>query len=189
MFRPLVCRTDNFLFTLFVSLRIVVSNTYLCCIFVLFFFVLCPLCCQFLWIIHCWLLLRYSLPFIDMSALHWWWPYWILYIRWCRNNCAKTFVLYAEVWMWCWVYWAFVLFATGFWAEGNCFYSNLLKGKYFCRRKCIDVNYLSLYCNCVYSRRSNEDWLRVSKSTEIFLENRMQTQQKIWFDLNWLLVF
>ena len=32
----------------------------LCCVFVLFFFVLCSLCCQFLWIVHFWLFLRYS---------------------------------------------------------------------------------------------------------------------------------
>jgi hypothetical protein len=34
-----------------VCLRIVVSNTF----FVVFFFVLCTLCCQFLWIVHFWL--------------------------------------------------------------------------------------------------------------------------------------
>jgi len=31
------------------------------CVFVLFFFVLCTLCCQFLWIVYFWLPLRYSL--------------------------------------------------------------------------------------------------------------------------------
>jgi len=36
----------------------------LCCVFVLFVFVLCILCCQFLWIVHCRLPLRYSLTFI-----------------------------------------------------------------------------------------------------------------------------
>jgi hypothetical protein len=36
----------------------------LCCVFVLFFFVLCTLCCQFLWIVHFWLPLRFSLTFI-----------------------------------------------------------------------------------------------------------------------------
>ena len=36
----------------------------LCYVFVLFFFVLCTLCCQFLWIVHFWLPLRYSLTFI-----------------------------------------------------------------------------------------------------------------------------
>ena len=36
----------------------------LCCVFVLFFFLLCTLCCQFLWIVHFWLPLLYSLTFI-----------------------------------------------------------------------------------------------------------------------------
>jgi hypothetical protein len=36
----------------------------LCCTFDLFFFVLCTLCFQFLWIVHFWLTLRYSLTFI-----------------------------------------------------------------------------------------------------------------------------
>ena len=35
----------------------------LCCVFVLFVFVLCTLCCQFLWIIHFLLCLWYSLTF------------------------------------------------------------------------------------------------------------------------------
>ena len=41
----------------------------LCCVFVLFFFVLCTLCCQFLWIAHVWLPLRYSLTFIFALCL------------------------------------------------------------------------------------------------------------------------
>ena len=45
-----------------ICLCIVVSNTY--CVFALFFFVLCTLCCQFLWIVHFWLSLWYSLMFI-----------------------------------------------------------------------------------------------------------------------------
>ena len=36
----------------------------LCCVLVLFFFVLCTICCQFLWIVHVWLSLQYSLMFI-----------------------------------------------------------------------------------------------------------------------------
>jgi len=36
----------------------------LCCVFAMFFFVLCALCCQFLLIVLFWLLLRYSLTFI-----------------------------------------------------------------------------------------------------------------------------
>ena len=35
----------------------------LCCVFVLFFFISCTLCCQFLWIVHFWLPIRYSLTF------------------------------------------------------------------------------------------------------------------------------
>ena len=40
----------------------------LCCVFVLFVFGLCTPCCQFLWIVHVWLALRYSLPFMTN---HW----------------------------------------------------------------------------------------------------------------------
>jgi hypothetical protein len=32
----------------------------------LLFFVLCALCCEFLWIVHFWLPLRYSLTFIHI---------------------------------------------------------------------------------------------------------------------------
>jgi len=35
------------------------------CVFVLFVFVLCTLCCQTLWIVNIWLPLRYSLSFIQ----------------------------------------------------------------------------------------------------------------------------
>ena len=44
-----------------------VQNIY-CRIFLLFFFVLCILCCQFLWMIHFWLPLRYSLTFIYLTV-------------------------------------------------------------------------------------------------------------------------
>ena len=37
-----------------------------CCVFALFFFVLCSLSCQFLWIVHLWLSLRYFLTFIQI---------------------------------------------------------------------------------------------------------------------------
>jgi hypothetical protein len=36
----------------------------LCCVIALFFFVLCALCCQFLWIVHFRLSLQYSLMFV-----------------------------------------------------------------------------------------------------------------------------
>ena len=54
---PVVCRRTRVLFTLFV----------LCCAFVLFFFVLCTISCQFLWIVLFWLFLRYSLTFIYIN--------------------------------------------------------------------------------------------------------------------------
>jgi len=68
---PVVCRREDVLFTLFyVCLRIVVSHTY-CVVFFLSFFVclssscvLCTQSCQFLFIIHSWLPLRFSHRFI-----------------------------------------------------------------------------------------------------------------------------
>ena len=49
------------LYVIYVCLRIVVSNTY--CVMFLFWLslscVLCTLCCQFLWIVHFWLPLRF----------------------------------------------------------------------------------------------------------------------------------
>ena len=41
-----------------------------CCVFVLFFFVLCTLClcCQFLWIVHLWLPLRYTLIYLQNTT-------------------------------------------------------------------------------------------------------------------------
>jgi hypothetical protein len=41
----------------------VVSNTY-CVVFLFFKASSCVLCCQFLWIVHFWLPLRYSLTLI-----------------------------------------------------------------------------------------------------------------------------
>ena len=60
---PLVCRRTHVLFTLFVFAYSGVKHI-LWCAFVLFFFVLCTSCCQFLWIVHFWLPIRYSLTFI-----------------------------------------------------------------------------------------------------------------------------
>ena len=37
-----------------------------CCVFALFVFVLCTLCCQVFWIVNWWLPLRYSLTFIHI---------------------------------------------------------------------------------------------------------------------------
>jgi hypothetical protein len=63
---PVVCMWAHVLVTLFVfvcCLRIVVSNTY-CVVFLFCFSPSCvPKCCQFLWIVHSWLPLWYSLTF------------------------------------------------------------------------------------------------------------------------------
>jgi len=40
----------------------------LCCVLVLFFFDLCIICCQFLWIVQFWLPLLYSLTFINLLS-------------------------------------------------------------------------------------------------------------------------
>ena len=40
----------------------------LCCIYILFFFVLCNLCCQFFWIVLFWLPLRYSLSLFTQKT-------------------------------------------------------------------------------------------------------------------------
>jgi hypothetical protein len=50
----------------------------LCCVFVLFFFVLCAMSCQFLWIVHFWLPLWYSLMFIYNQCHQRW------YLNFCR---------------------------------------------------------------------------------------------------------
>ena len=50
---PVVCRKTHVLFTLFVFVCVQRCLTHiLCCVFVLLFFVLCDLCCQFLRIVH-----------------------------------------------------------------------------------------------------------------------------------------
>ena len=53
------------------------------CVFDLFVFVLCTLCCQFLWIVHLWLPLRYSLTFI-----------YYLSCMFCFGMMFLTFVLF-----------------------------------------------------------------------------------------------
>jgi hypothetical protein len=47
-----VCRRANVLFTLFMLFAHSGVQHTLCCVFVLFFFVLCILSFQFLWIVH-----------------------------------------------------------------------------------------------------------------------------------------
>ena len=76
------------IYVIYVYLHIVVSNTY--CVVVLFCLssscVLCTQCCQFFWIVHSWLPLRFSLvylhlPMQSLCVCHLWnwefdsWPY------------------------------------------------------------------------------------------------------------------
>ena len=50
---PVVCRRTHVLFTLFVFVWVYVGVQYrMCCVFVLFFLVLCTLCRLFLWNVH-----------------------------------------------------------------------------------------------------------------------------------------
>ena len=71
-------------------LRIVVSSIYCVVVcFVLFFIVLCTLCCQFLW--HFWLSLRYYLAFIYCQCL-WSVPSWLS----LRYSLAFMFVLFKK---------------------------------------------------------------------------------------------
>ena len=58
---PVVCRRAHVLFTLYVVFFLLPNSGVqhiLCCVFVLFVFVLCIQCCQFLWIVHFWLPLQ-----------------------------------------------------------------------------------------------------------------------------------
>ena len=82
----------------------------LCYVYVLFVFVLCTLCYQFLWIVPFWLPLRYSLTFILYSAV---WSVPTIYQNWREhaNHCTtdayqdssrrfKTYLLTAETTFW-----------------------------------------------------------------------------------------
>ena len=58
---PVVCRRAHVLFKLFVFAWNSGDQHMLCCVFALFFFILCTQCCQFLWIVHFCLALQYFL--------------------------------------------------------------------------------------------------------------------------------
>ena len=58
---PDICWRAHVLFMLFVCSGV---QRILRCVFSLFFEVWCALCCQYLWIVHFWLAIRYSLAFI-----------------------------------------------------------------------------------------------------------------------------
>ena len=62
---PVVCRRAHVLFTFFYTLFVYSGVQHiLCCGVVLFFFVLCTQCWQFLWIVHFLLPLQFSLTII-----------------------------------------------------------------------------------------------------------------------------
>jgi len=65
---PVVCRRAHVLFTLFVFVWYSGVQHILCCVFGLFFLVLCTLCCHFLF--DCLLPLRYSLTFMSYLDPH-----------------------------------------------------------------------------------------------------------------------
>ena len=73
----------------------------LCCSLVLFFFALCTLCCQFLWIVHVWVSLRYSLTFVCHCSLYWikwvsvmWWR--ILTLLYKSNKPGMDFYFFFD---------------------------------------------------------------------------------------------
>jgi hypothetical protein len=80
----LICKSAHVLYTLFVFFGYCGLQHILCCVLVLFVFVLCALCCQFLWIVHFWLPLRYSLTFICQFL-------WIVHF-WLPLRCSLTFI-------------------------------------------------------------------------------------------------
>jgi hypothetical protein len=51
---------------LFVLVCVYWFPTHIVLVLVLFVFVLCTLCCRFIWIVHFWLPLRYSLTFVQL---------------------------------------------------------------------------------------------------------------------------
>jgi nitrate reductase cytochrome c-type subunit len=67
----------------------------LCCVFVLFFFVMCTLCCPFLWIVHFWLSLRYSLKIICFVIRP---PCTVVLVHWqvYRKTHCSTWTHYLE---------------------------------------------------------------------------------------------
>ena len=66
---PVVCRRADILFTLYAFVCLFNVQHILWCVFALFFFVLSTLCYQFLYIVHFWLPLRYSLTFIIYKSI------------------------------------------------------------------------------------------------------------------------
>jgi hypothetical protein len=87
---PFVCRRAHMSYLRYVCLFAYCGvQNILRCVFVLFVFVLCALCFRFLWIVHFWLSLRYSLTFI--------------YIVCCIRTASdeeRGELCCAEIWVW-----------------------------------------------------------------------------------------
>ena len=68
---PVVCMRSGFMSYLRWLSLLAYSHvpTHIVLCFCLFFFVLCTLCCQFLWIVHFWFSLQYSLTFIRLIGI------------------------------------------------------------------------------------------------------------------------
>jgi hypothetical protein len=63
----------------------------LCYVFALFVSVMCTLCYQFLWIVHFWLLLQYSLMFIFVMCTLWYQFLWIVHF-WLPLQYSLMFI-------------------------------------------------------------------------------------------------
>ena len=73
----------------------------LCCVFVLFFFVLCTLCCQFLCIVHLWLSLRHSLAFVYLLKPTQLFNYGPILIDYVAVSLVWKLVLWSKIcWLW-----------------------------------------------------------------------------------------
>jgi hypothetical protein len=99
----------------------------LCCVFVLFVFILqCTLCCQFLWIVLFWLPLLYSLMFITPPVVY-------LFVIFCflhlRFGFFISFVLFCFIFRFVFYFVCFVLFCFFV-----CAFKRTLKIHVICRK-------------------------------------------------------
>jgi hypothetical protein len=123
---PVVCKMAYVFFTLCLFVYSGVQHI-LFCVFV--FFVLSTLCCQFLWIVHFGLPLRYSLTFVYFSYYNWVIPLcvWLFYICKCVYD---SFIIFLWLYVSFWALWLdkknYILFCTQL-QTCNCF---LLEQRY-----------------------------------------------------------
>ena len=77
------------IYVICVCLRIMVTNTY-CVVTLICFIVLCTQCCQFLWVLHFYWPLRYSLAFIQTDP-------WKITIYILNNQNESLVILYTHI--------------------------------------------------------------------------------------------